>query len=650
MPSGSDCDDADSTITWDIYTDNDSDNVICGLDCDDTDNTLGDIANDADCDGVLTGVDCDDADPMLSFNCACEVPLPLYSSVVAHGAVQADPFEEGTSTRISGYTPASVYAELTTDDAFNFIDGSEFDISDPNANTPSSFLLDDLGHYVAGDASTQIFGSYVGLTLDTNNPNDWYYRISEDREFRHYRGGSLVLSELDNMGNYSVVATYDVQEFLLIVSWGLINSGNATAAMEIQSTLTNLSDSTGNLGVNANAMSMHAYSDDAIIAVNGNTTEGPWANYTAYGSFYAQPLNDGDCDGANDLVECDALDPNIITTIYEDGDCDGALTANDCDDTDPVLRDMTLDGDCDGIPTTDDCNDENPNNIPNCVCAGDFVITDGGVPGDFTIATKIVGQCTTIIGSLTITGPTDPFFDLGGALILIDGYLDISGTTVLESFGGLESLDNVTGDVYIDENLELTNLDMLFGLTTIDGWLDIWNNPKFTNLDGLGNLTNLGDGLTVEDNAYLVDIYGLSNIAETPHMTIKNNDSLTGISFPNLEQMSSFLFLEYNDNLTDLWGFNTLSQVGGSVAIAHNYSLQSLDGLGLVTVGGQLVIYDNPLLSDIAALSTLSSIGTDLIIDSNPLLCESDATDMADALMTGVGGTVTIANNAVCTP
>ena len=335
IPNVDDCDSAH--YTPDAADDCDNDQVTYADDCNDMDDTLGDIANDGDCDGVLTNDDCDDDDPLYGIICACDVSLPAVSSVVGHGAVTANPFEEGTSNRISGHTPPQVYAELTSEDAFNFTDGSEYDISDPNVNVPSSFVLTDLGHYVDGDAGTEIFGSYVGLTLDINNPNDWYYRLSDDKEFRHYRGGSLVLSSVDSMGNYTVVATYDIQDFLLIVNWGTINTGTGDGAMEILATMTDNAGTTGNLHVDPNKISIHVFSDDAIIAVNGNSTEGPWAVYEADGSFFAQPSGDSDCDGVNDDVECEPADPHTTVTTYEDGDCDGYLTASDCDDLDDLV-------------------------------------------------------------------------------------------------------------------------------------------------------------------------------------------------------------------------------------------------------------------------------------------------------------------------
>ena len=41
----------------------DQDGVLADVDCDDFNNTLGDMSEDADCDGTLTADDCDDSDP-----------------------------------------------------------------------------------------------------------------------------------------------------------------------------------------------------------------------------------------------------------------------------------------------------------------------------------------------------------------------------------------------------------------------------------------------------------------------------------------------------------------------------------------------------------------------------------------------------------
>jgi hypothetical protein len=59
--AGDDCDDSVNSL-GDIASDADCDGALTIDDCDDFDATLGDMANDADCDGALTIDDCDDAD------------------------------------------------------------------------------------------------------------------------------------------------------------------------------------------------------------------------------------------------------------------------------------------------------------------------------------------------------------------------------------------------------------------------------------------------------------------------------------------------------------------------------------------------------------------------------------------------------------
>ena len=82
VTNSNDCDDNDNTL-GDITNDADCDGVITPNDCGDGDNTLGDIQNDADCDGVVTAEDCNDTNPSLSQlnsegNCA---PEPTYTVV-----------------------------------------------------------------------------------------------------------------------------------------------------------------------------------------------------------------------------------------------------------------------------------------------------------------------------------------------------------------------------------------------------------------------------------------------------------------------------------------------------------------------------------------------------------------------------------------
>ena len=57
---------------------------------------------------------------------------------------------------------------------------------------------------------------------------------------------------------------------------------------------------------------------------------------------------------------------------------------------------------------------------------------------------------------------------------------------------GATGCDSVSGNVYIRNSADITNLDGLANITSVGGGLNIYNNNALTNLDGLANLTSVG--------------------------------------------------------------------------------------------------------------------------------------------------------------
>jgi len=83
--------------------------------------------------------------------------------------------------------------------------------------------------------------------------------------------------------------------------------------------------------------------------------------------------------------------------------------------------------------------------------------------------------------------------------------------TDLEDLSALESID---GDLEFYGNNNLMSLDGLESLQSITGNLDISYNYQLSNLDGLSSLTDLGGNLTVFSNEQLANFCGLSNSLE----------------------------------------------------------------------------------------------------------------------------------------
>ena len=109
------------------------------------------------------------------------------------------------------------------------------------------------------------------------------------------------------------------------------------------------------------------------------------------------------------------------------------------------------------------------------------------------------------------------------------GDLRIQYNDALTNLDGLVSVASVGGELYISSNNALTNLDGLANLASVGGQLYISCNGALTNLDGLANLTSVGGDLTIQYNYYaLTNLDGLANLTSVGgDLTIQANYGAT---------------------------------------------------------------------------------------------------------------------------
>jgi hypothetical protein len=168
----------------------------------------------------------------------------------------------------------------------------------------------------------------------------------------------------------------------------------------------------------------------------------------------------------------------------------------------------------------------------------------------------------------------------------------------------------IEGDVLIQGN-DITNLNGLNVLTTILGTLSIGDgtggNPALTNLTGLVNVTIIGGNVDIVGNFSLTELTGLNNLTSCGgYFGIAQNSVLTNLSgLEGLTSVGLFLAINVNDELTSLAGLESLNSIGGELQVIWNDALTSLSGLDNINPESieNLLIYDNPLLSDCEILS-----------------------------------------------
>jgi len=269
----------------------------------------------------------------------------------------------------------------------------------------------------------------------------------------------------------------------------------------------------------------------------------------------------------------------------------------------------------------------------------------------------------------------------------IDGNIVIGSTssnnTSITNLNALNSLENVTGNLYIAGCDNLSTLEGLNNLYSVIGKFSLFNNPNLSSLLGVSNLNVVGIGIYIINNDSLVTLTGLDSIlGYNGAIQISNNlmlESLEGLpvinelnhdngtialhimennSLINLEGLNSLsqvigslnildnpvldsiglsnlvainvnpnnpnptgqLYINGNDSLNSLNGLTSLISVGGQFNFSQNNSLTSLEGLeNLNNVGGNLVVYMNDSLNSLAALGNVTS-ASDLTIYNNDML------------------------------
>lgn len=232
----------------------------------------------------------------------------------------------------------------------------------------------------------------------------------------------------------------------------------------------------------------------------------------------------------------------------------------------------------------------------------------------------------------------------GAPLLKFAGTLNIASNPVLASLNGLQGIVN-TGQIAIDANNSLQDLNGLNNVETSYS-IDITNNQKLTSLHGLNKLTTVFGDLRVDSNPLLNDITGLAKLG-----TIYNDSSfesgtgfggrlrffsnaslkkLTGLE--NLEKLG-WLELSTNPELSDITALSKLTSVKGNVFIINNPKLNTLEGLhniqeiGYVsaTTGnwiGDLQIISNKTLRDLTGLNSLLLVRQGMMIKANEGLAD----------------------------
>lgn len=176
------------------------------------------------------------------------------------------------------------------------------------------------------------------------------------------------------------------------------------------------------------------------------------------------------------------------------------------------------------------------------------------------------------------------------------GSLTLSSQAELDSFNYTEVLGSLS--IQGADINDLSNLNML---TSVNGDIVIQNNDLLINIDSFNNLVSLGGGVLVYDNPKLSSFAGFNKLKET-------GDNID---------------FWYNDSLASITAFPALVTAGWSLEFGGNPMLEKLPDLPMLeTISSSLFVMDNTGLKDISGLKSLKYVDWSFNVSGNTSLAD----------------------------
>jgi len=226
------------------------------------------------------------------------------------------------------------------------------------------------------------------------------------------------------------------------------------------------------------------------------------------------------------------------------------------------------------------------------------------------------------------------------ALSYVGESLVINGNKQLIDFS-IPSLQDVGGLLSFQENEKLVSVTNMNHWKSITGGLKFYRCDAFNDLSGFSSLQSIGRSLIFEDtnnDSILTQLTALDTIGGDLRILNINISELNGLQ--RIKHIGGEIAYIDNYRLTRLLQFENVLTNIGSINIAENTALLSLDGLQVSRVEEQVYLYQNYSLSQIDGLSGLTYIGSNLIMEKNDIENLDGLSDL-----NFVGGDLTIDNN-----
>ena len=271
-----------------------------------------------------------------------------------------------------------------------------------------------------------------------------------------------------------------------------------------------------------------------------------------------------------------------------------------------------------------------------------LTITQAGAPGS-----QVQAQSSTHIGNITVTtqAEVDSLRTTLANIDTIDGNLTIGYTsgnsrTHITDLTPLGNIVRIAGNLRIQRNGQLVNLNGLNNLQTILGYFKIYNNGKLTTLGDITALQTIGGDFSVSSNSKLTTLGNFSNLQSIGrNFVVGYNHHLTTLgNFSNLQTIGGDFGAANNVKLTTLGYFPVLQTIGRNFGVKNfsvrnfsvrNFSVRNFRAANhdqlttfgnfpvLQTIGGRFVAINNSKLTTLGDFPILQSIGEFFLVRHN---------------------------------
>jgi len=290
------------------------------------------------------------------------------------------------------------------------------------------------------------------------------------------------------------------------------------------------------------------------------------------------------------------------------------------------------------------------------LCANSKASSQGCLPGftEFTTQSQIDSfpinnpGCTMVLGGIFIHGSditnllgfssvssighiqiydNDSLTSLLGlnSLDTVMGQFLICDNPVLQTLAGLDSLKYVGNDLIIQSDSLLSSLEHLASLIEvggdhIGGNLDVQGNYSLQNLQGLNSLQQVNGRIIIGANSSLENLFGISSLTGGDFYVHRNYSLIDFTGFENIKRCT--LEIEWNQNMVSLYGLESVDTL--SLELAYNEKLIDISALeGAYFIPNYFLhIRYNALLSECAILGICNRLaytyGNVVIIDNAP--------------------------------